>query len=406
MKKLYSLILIACLCVLAACGQETSKEESKADESNKKVEAETTKEKAEKEEPQEEKAQSEEKKASSDEPFNDKVQQEDIGERSVVFTKENLDLKHSFDGLNLNVEAIQTSIVKLDEERKEFHENQDEIGVISIKTSVENTSDKEIQYYPGSEKFMGEDGLGVIASMKYPGFIISEAMKPGEKAEGYYIFVVTKEAVEDWKSGTLTVPTPFSNNEPVGKEFVTPIPLNGESDSQSTSSSNEKTSSDQVFADGIIEDNLGKKEVLYTKTGLDTKQKTGDVEVTVKGIQTAKLTVNDVYKENFEQDNLNVVTLDLEATNTGKESVQFDLRSASLDVNGSTAYLPESQLSDTSLSDEVKPNEKINGYLVFLVDPHDYKNFKEMKYTVRGPQSLDFKERLGDKISLDIPFEQ
>ncbi|MDT3766274.1 DUF4352 domain-containing protein [Priestia filamentosa] len=403
MKKLYSLILIACLCVLAACGQDTSKEEGQgADESSKKVEAETTKEKSQEE--SQSKA-SEDKKSSSVEPFNDKVQKEGIGRRTVVFTKDNLNLKHSFDGLNLNIEAVQSSVVKLDDERKEFHQNQDEIGVISIKASVENTSDKEIEYFPGSEKFVGEDGLGVIASMQYPGFTIREAMKSGDKEEGYYIFVVTKEAVEKWKSGTLTVPTPFSGGQAVGKEFVTPIPLQGEGDTQSTSSGNEKASSDQVFADRIIEDNLGKKAVLYTKTGLDAKQKTGDVEVTVKGIQTAKLTVNDAYKENFEQDELNVVTLDLEAMNTGKESVQFDLASSSLDVNNSTTYLPERQVSDTSLSDEVKPNEKINGYLVFLVDPDDFKDFKKMKFTVRGPQSLDFKERLGDKISLDIPFQ-
>jgi hypothetical protein len=383
-KKIY--IILACMIAaasLTACSNESSG--AKKEPIGEKVTAERN-----------QKQNKNNKVDSSKGPLvSDRLVKENIGDIKGKFQTK-INVSSDFPTLNFNLKSVDASIIKLKEEQVQFFDDQEEIGAISVKASVVNTSSEQEVTFNGNAKFAFQDGTNMIADIRYSHFSSADPLKPGEGSLGYFVFIVPKDKLMNMDTGTLTVEAPYVDQKPDGNDLVLTIPL---------SSQGTKKISSQVFADKITAEQLGVKDILFTKKNMNLRKTTGAVEVGINNIQTTRLKVNEAHKQSL--DNLpvlNSITMEVSTTNKGKEALNVDLGACTLFLDERLMISSANTLSDRETQGEIKPGESRKGYVVFLLHPDDFKDAKNVSVKFQSPMRLDF-SKIAEDVTFQIPVK-
>lgn len=149
MKKLVLGTSLAAALLLVGCGEEsadTKKSEPAAAKTEKKEETKSeAKEVAAKEEP--------------------KVEKSEVGEKTPQYTNKSLGIKEKLGPINLSIDKIQTSRLKVSDAFKPTFGDQDEVTTIVINMTLENTSDDTVSVYPEQATLTTNTGEQIEAEL-------------------------------------------------------------------------------------------------------------------------------------------------------------------------------------------------------------------------------------------------
>lgn len=157
---------LAVALLLAGCGSEEAtpqaekKETAKTETVEKKVE---TKEVVAKEEKQ--------------------VEKSDVGEKTVQYTNKNVGIKADLGPLKFSIDKIQTARLKVNPDFKQAFGDKDDVTLVIIQTTTENTSDDTISVYPNQATITTNTGeqikANIVLSENNGGEFIGKVKKSG-----------------------------------------------------------------------------------------------------------------------------------------------------------------------------------------------------------------------------------
>lgn len=100
--------------------------------------------------------------AAKEEP---KVEKSEVGEKTAHFTNKSLGIKEKLGPINLSIDKIQTSRLKVSDAFKPTFGDQDEVTTIVINMTLENTSDDTISVYPEQATLTTNTGEQIEAEL-------------------------------------------------------------------------------------------------------------------------------------------------------------------------------------------------------------------------------------------------
>lgn len=208
MKKLVVGTSLAAALLLVGCGEEsadTKKSESAAAKIEKKEETKSeTKEVAAKE--------------------GQKVEKSEVGEKTPHFTNKNLSIKEKLGPINLSIDKIQTSRLKVSDAFKPTFGDKDEVTTIVINMTLENTSDDTVSVYPEQATLTTNTGEQIQAELflsdQIGGEFIGKVKKSGN------VLFVAKSQPEDITSIKYILDGPHDRElNPLADRYTVEIPV-------------------------------------------------------------------------------------------------------------------------------------------------------------------------------------
>ncbi|MCT4792426.1 MULTISPECIES: DUF4352 domain-containing protein [Exiguobacterium] len=94
-----------------------------------------------------------------------KVEKSEVGEKTAYFTNKSLGIKEKLGPINLSIDKIQTSRLKVSDAFKPTFGDQDEVTTIVINMTLENTSDDTISVYPEQATLTTNTGEQIEADL-------------------------------------------------------------------------------------------------------------------------------------------------------------------------------------------------------------------------------------------------
>lgn len=212
MNKLVVGASLSAALLLAACGEEATKEtktEVKADEKATKTE---TKDAPKKEE------------AKKEDTGEGKVQKSDAGTKTVYYTSGDLGIKEKLGPINFALNKIQTSHFKVAEGYEETFKNKKEVTMVIINVKLENTSDKTVSVYPDQATITTNTGEQLQAETFISDQVGGEFIGKVKK-EGNVMFIANSKP-EEITSVKFIMEGPHDENlEKLAERYTVEIPL-------------------------------------------------------------------------------------------------------------------------------------------------------------------------------------
>jgi Domain of unknown function (DUF5068)/Domain of unknown function (DUF4352) len=391
-KVALSLVLGASILTMAACGEEAKEPASETTTVTEKKE-ETKKEET-----------------KSGEFLNPELATLTGGKvESVLSTK--LDKVFDGPGVKITVEAYDlvkiTDITNLD---NSFHfEDKKEGYAVTMKVKVENKSDKTAfisdysfnlknskknlgaKLFPASQKSLGNKNSQLPAGESWEGVLtypMSENVFNIMTSDpvNFHIDAIT----EDGKSSNVLLP----------KNQI-PIALNAEGQKQVASAAGQ-------YPDEIVQRNYGTKEVLKEQKDLNITNDFDGLQLTVNGIQYAKVTPDSQHARLFTdfKDGINSVTVKIDVKNNSQFDFDSNDFSPWLITNNSTKRQKQSTIIEDN-SKTIKKGEQKTIYVNFLMNKLDYDGLSKiaLNYTTFFSSSAGKTVIRADK-DVELPFQK
>lgn len=208
MKHLVIGTSITAAFLLAGCSEEAQNEpktEVKADDKKETAEA--------KAEPKKKEAKEE----------SSKVEKTEAGEKTTYFTNKNVNEKTKLGPINFSVNKIQTSRFKVADSYKEAFGNKDEVTLVIVDVTAENTSEDTINFHPNQATITTNTGEQIQAEIflsdDVGGEFIGKVKKEGN------IFFTAKSLPKEITSIKYIVDGPSDSNfQNLAERYTVEIP--------------------------------------------------------------------------------------------------------------------------------------------------------------------------------------
>jgi len=411
MKKKTLLFLITMLLtaiIISGCGSDDKKETTDKKESETSVEeasADAEKEDESEEEIDEAKAEELKEEENNNESSNfaemiSYMEEETEGTAKVLYENDEPQT-HEMEGVSVSLDGY--TLVELKDFNAMFDipfNDQTDGAVVIAKYTVENDTDDDAYYMPalygtftGAMKSYNNYKDLLPEDEQLPEMLSPSddyLIKSGESATGYYTYPLGEDHLKDLlDAGILEVevPAPHSEkgdvNSNFGKEGKFNLSINDDG--------SEKSESDKSFyQDKATADNMGEKEMLDEKDGIDKSEKLGDIDVTLDGYQFTEFTPNKEEAPRFESFENGIVLLTVKFNIENENSAEIGNNSitSKLTVNNGSQYmLNEGMLLGYRNDDVIDSGDSGELLQVYILDKEQYdKIWKDKSFELEiGP---------------------
>ncbi|MBS4208895.1 DUF5068 domain-containing protein [Bacillus sp. FJAT-50079] len=404
-KRLFMIItaMLLAAIVISGCGKE-AKETNKEDAIGESEENNVDEQESEAEEIVDEEA--DKKSEAADQSSNDfselitYMEEETEGTAKVLY-ENNEPQVHQSDGVSISLDAY--VLVELADFHTDFDipfNDQTDGGVILAKYTVKNELDKDAYFMPAL--YMSYTGAPK-AYNNYRDLLPREdqlpeklsptndyLIKAGETITGYYAYPFGKDHLDEvleLSTVVVDIPKPHSEKGDVNSNFG--------SEGKFTLSLNEDgaakvAANEAFFQDRATREDMGEKEMLKEKDGINESEELGDVAVTLDGYQFTAFTPNSVEAPRFSSfvNGVVLLTVKFNLNNKGTEDIGLSSMSSKLTVNDGTQYLLNEGLLLLYRNDDiVKAGESGELLQAFVLDQEQYeKIWKDKTFEIEiGP---------------------
>jgi len=413
-KNMFWTIMLSVLLLVTACGGN----DEKASTTEKEAAKTDTTEKAEKEEKKE---QSDKKEASKDSGgvLNPFIAEESQGNVEVVYTNKEPNFVHDMNGYKVSVDEYQ--IVSLKDIHKDYtyvFDDQPEGYIVTAKVTLENTTDKTMYYTPTMNIQVAND-FQVFPSqsrlfVKDEDTLFSKDKEDiskftaGEKVTGLVTFALTNEEYQSLATVNpkFVIEGGAADNDSFKGSFK------GDATYDFIYSDDQKeqlASKPDFYQDELLLKDMAEKKMIFEKKDIGQTQVLGDVNITLDGIQYTEVIPTEAYKEafvDFGDSGIVAITMNFIIDNTSQEPVSAYWTSGKLIVDDTRAtYLSTGQLEPEGV-DEIKPGEKGEKMIVFLLRKDEFGIFKKFDLEFGPLRSMENQDLgKGYTVTFQLPRE-
>jgi len=413
-KTLFWTIMISSSLLLAACGGNDEKASTTEEEAAK---TETT----EKASQEEKKTESNKKESAKDSGgvLNPFIAEESEGTVEVVYTNKEPNYIHDMNGFKVSVDEYQ--IVSLKDIHKDYtyvFDEQQEGYIITAKVTIDNTTDKPMYYssimsievanefeiFPSQSRLFVKDEETIFSKKETdPGKYAA-----GEKVTGFVTFALTNEEYQSLS----TVNPKFVIEGGVADNDSFKGSFKGDAVFDFIYSDEQKgklASQPDFYQDKLLLQDMAEKKMIFERKDIGQTQVLGDVNITLDGIQYTEVIPTEAYKEafaNFGDSGIVAITMNLIIDNTSQESLSAYWTSGKLIVDDTRAtYLSTGQLEPDAV-DEIKPGEKGEKMIVFLLRKDEFGIYKKFDLEFGPLRSMDNQDLAkGYTVTFELPRE-
>ncbi|WP_139187853.1 DUF5068 domain-containing protein [Bacillus tuaregi] len=416
-KNMLWTVMIAASLLLSACGgndekASTNEEEStKTEENNKNEKSEKSNEK--------DKSEKNETAKGSGGVLNPFIAEESEGNIEVVYTNNEPNYSHDMNGFKVAVDEYQ--IVSLKDIHKDYtyvFDDQSEGYIITAKVTLENTLDKPMYYtpminievanefeiFPSQSRLFVEDENTLFSKKESdPGKYAA-----GEKVTGFVTFALTNEEYQSLATVNpkLVIEGGAADNDSFKGSF------RGDATFDFIYSDEQKdqlASQPAFYQDELLLRDMAEKKMIFEKMDIGQTQVLGDVNITLDGIQYTEVIPTEAYKEafvDFGDSGIVAITMNFIIDNTSQEPLSAYWTSGKLIVDDTRAtYLSTGQLEPEGV-DEIKPGEKGEKMIVFLLRKDEFGIYKKFDLEFGPLRSMDNQDLAkGYTVTFELPRE-
>lgn len=299
-----------------------------------------------------------------------------------VLYENNEQQKHEMEGVSVSLDEY--TLVELKDFNAMFDipfNDKTDGGVIITKYTIMNDTDDDAYYMPafyasytGAQKAFNNYKDLLPEDEQIPTKLSPKddyLIKAGESISGYYTYPFGEDQLKDvLDEGTVAVevPAPHSEkgevNSTFGKEGKFTLSLNEDGA--------KKAESDKAFyEDKVTSYNMGEKEMLEEKDGIDKSEELGDITVTLDGYQFTEFTPNKEEAPRFEsfKNGMVVLTVKFNIDNENSSEIGNNSVTSKLTVNDGSQYmLNEGMLLDYRNDDVIESGDSGDLLQVYLLD--------------------------------------
>ncbi len=413
-KNLFWAIMISSSLLLAACGGNGEKVSTTEEEP-------ATSKTTEKAGQEEKKAESGKKESSKDNGgvLNPFIAEESEGTVEVVYTNKEPNYIHDMNGFKVSVDEYQ--IVSLKDIHKDYtyvFDEQQEGYIITAKVTIDNTTDKPMYYtsimnievanefeiFPSQSRLFVKDEETVFSKKETaPGKYAA-----GEKVTGFVTFALTNEEYQSLATVNpkFVIEGGVADNDSFKGSFKGDVVFDFiYSDDQK----DQLASQPDFYQDELLLRDMAEKKMIFERKDIGQTQVLGDVNITLDGIQYTEVIPTEAYKEafaNFGDSGIVAITMNLIIDNTSQESLSAYWTSGKLIVDDTRAtYLSTGQLEPDGV-DEIKPGEKGEKMIVFLLRKDEFGIYKKFDLEFGPLRSMDNQDLAkGYTVTFELPRE-
>jgi len=141
------------------------------------------------------------------------------------------------------------------------------------------------------------------------------------------------------------------------------------------------TATSELYPDKMVTDNVADKELIYSKEDMNESQKIGGVNVTLEGVQYAKVTPTAGHEQrfsNFGDGPLVAVTAKFAVENASDEDFSKFLIEKKLILDQNRGTMRSEGMLEPSVQGDLKPGESDEVIAVFLFREDEFNLLKEL----------------------------
>ncbi|WP_338453182.1 DUF5068 domain-containing protein [Niallia oryzisoli] len=163
------------------------------------------------------------------------------------------------------------------------------------------------------------------------------------------------------------------------------------------------------YQDKLLTQDMAEKKMIFEKKDIGQTQVLVDVNITLDGIQYTEVIPTEAYKEafvDFGDSGIVAITMKFIIDNTSQESLSAYWTSSKLIVDDTRAtYLNTGQL-EPELVDEIKPGEKGEKLVVYLLRKDEFGIYKKFDLEFGPLRSMDNQDLAkGYTVTFELPKE-
>ncbi|WP_369901071.1 DUF5068 domain-containing protein [Bacillus manliponensis] len=324
---------------------------------------------------------------------------------------------------DVSVSLDNYTLVELNDFNADFSipfDDQTNGGVILAQYTVKNNSNKDVYYMPslditftGAQKVYSHNRSLIPKDDQLPVKLAPSndyLVKAGEAISGYVAYSFSKDdltKILELSTVSVNVPEAQANK---GK-FDAPIGSPSKFTLSLTEEGAEKATVDKTFyQDKATVDNMGEKQMLKEKSGINKSEQLGDVNVKLDGYQFTQFTPNSVEAPRFEsfKNGIVLLTVQFKLDNKGSEDIGLFSISSTLKVNdGAQSTISEGMLLNYNNNDLIKAGTSGELLQVYTLDQELYeKIWKDKSFEIelgpmRNKEVQDISQ--GEKVKVTLP---